>query len=267
MQELFYFYHIPKTAGYSITNFLKYHKRVLKVRSTDPMHEWFDGDFSKYDGICGHLNFRASQYYSSDIYYLKEFTLLRNPLERTLSHINYDYAGYIKDLETGFETNEKRSKRYKDLQENYFNYFNKRKDLRLEAFLECDLFKKKYSNRQTYYLSSNKELNYVLFDSNNFLPDNESLTIAKKRLDNMEFVGVTERIDDFLSLLCKELNLLENNWTIPYKNVIPHKKWDMKDLSNDCINKIKMMNQLDYELYSYTKSKFDEKMCQYKKGN
>ena len=83
---MYYFLHIPKTAGTSFTNFLDsyfpperiYGPKLWCQLLEDPRHI----DWSKYDLIRGHFGYGMHRYLPKDTSIV---TLLRNPVERTIS--------------------------------------------------------------------------------------------------------------------------------------------------------------------------------------
>jgi len=243
--NILYFLHIPKTAGTTFTFNLDsyydvqniYPERVLSGFLKNP-----PSNFLSLKLIRGHFGYKISKFLEKPPLFL---TFLRNPIERTLSffdHIKLD--PYTNNwVNQNFILNET-----------------------ISDLLVDETKSKIFTNNQTRHIAN--DLDYTkLNDSNNFLleeheqfvnpklTDEQLITLAKKRLSEFAFVGLTEKTNESLLLFCYTFNLqpLGNFWNL----MVAPKRTHINDFNYDTINQIKKLNNLDFELYEFAKKIFD----------
>ena len=246
-----YFLHIPKTAGSSIIGILD---NYFSLDSILPEEVWnhllknLPTDFSKYGLIRGHFGYGLHRLLPTKPVYM---TMLRNPLERTISFYHHITVDPI--------TN---------------NWIRLSKVEDLSTLLDDQKINLIFKNPQTRYLaldldvismakSMDKErLGEFFYESTQeFLSpgitDEELLTIAKRRLSEVQFFGLTERFEESLLLMCFIFG-----WNPPHKiwkqMVLPSRP-QTRDFSESVIKKINEITQLDKELYQYAEKIFEER--------
>ena len=81
------------------------------------------------------------------------------------------------------------------------------------------------------------------------------LETAKKHLRRMPVVGLSERFDETVILLKRNLG-----WKLPFyiKANVTENRPRREDISKDTIAAIERYNELDFELYKYTRELFEE---------
>lgn len=255
------FTHIPKTGGVSFINLIKRQFKSNEILLWWPTKNYpIDAAENLFSAlpretklIQDHIPFGIHSYLPLPATYI---TFLREPIKRTISDYNFWYwinhrnrkINHIHDLEYFCEMTG----------DNLMTRFISGLDL-----------------QHVYKLGGLNNFRLKRVTENAILPDYcqqcppEMLEIAKKNLKNhFSFIGITERFDESLVLLKR--NLAWKNIYYYKKNVapyfkrnviIPKKKLD-KTISDNTLNYIKKQNQLDIELYKYVLSLFEEQIFQ-----
>lgn len=244
-----YFFHIPKTAGTTLISFLdtKFSPaEVCKPQLWSKLLSENKSDLTGYRLFRGHFYGYLRKYLGMPLH---EFTFLRNPIERALSH----YGHVIREPN---------------------HYFHERaKELgTLRAYMEDDLMGRTVSNFQARSLvldldpahiaadmdpesMKNLELELCLETALPDMTDRDLLEEAKERLDQFDFVGITECFDHSLFFLCRSMG-----WSAPYEanpyNINPERpkssQIDWRDMG-----RLVEMNWVDLELYEYALDLFE----------
>src|SRR4026208_439750 len=84
--EVLCFLHIPKTAGLSLTDFIKSQFAPFESNSTTDLSDFIktpQEEIAKYKFIAGHFPYNVSNFVQRKLVYI---TVLRDPVERTVSH-------------------------------------------------------------------------------------------------------------------------------------------------------------------------------------
>ncbi len=231
------FLHIPKAAGTTFKSILKrkYKKRQI-INFTGKSDEKINyRDFlslsteekDNYFAITGHMPFGVHKHINSDFKYI---TFLRDPVKRVISLFYFI----------------KRNKNHK------LHSILNEKNYSLEEFLDSHI-SIEVDNHQTRLLSGDVNLPFGQCSV-------EQLNKAKKNIkDYFTLAGISERFDESLLLIAKDLN-----WRKVYyanKNQSVGAKVRTK-LSDDVIEKIKYYNAFDIELYKYALELLDTKLEQ-----
>ncbi len=231
------FLHIPKAGGTTLHRIIErnYRKNVIfsiraydidSIRkSIDELKNLPEMQRARLKVLRGHMPFGLHEHLPQPSTYI---TMLRNPVDRVLSH--YYYARQRPD--------------------HYLHDEARRMNLRDYV---CSGISAELENGQVRLLSGVKEVDGI----NGSEPcSTETLEIAKRNLrEHFAVVGITERFDEFLILLKRELGF-RNVFYIPL-NITR----DKKDTPNDT-SFIAEHNKLDMELYRYACKMFDEFVCQ-----
>jgi len=242
--DIFYFLHIPKTAGTSFihaTNKFFYPYQILPESLWVKLLQLMPKDFTKFRLIRGHFGYGLYRILPKKPIYL---TMLRDPLERTLSwhgHLQKQLEprdSLLKKLnesETLFEVLED-----PEINGSYINFQVRHIGLDLDIINETKNFSTKEKSRFFFNLSH--------LMTKPTISDKEIFNDAIKHLSDFEFIGLTEKFEESMMLLCYTFGWkpLVSSFT---KN-ISSKRMAKEELSSKVIDKILDCNKFDIELYN-----------------
>lgn len=228
------FFHIPKTAGTTISSIIRplYSKEECYICSSDNRtHLQGNIDFAnlddeqkrKYKYISGHLELFLLHNIPQDYIAI---TFLRNPVERIISLYYFILKTETHHLHTRLNES----------------------NISLKEFV-LGGFWEEVDNGMTRRLSGIGSL--VPYGKCN----NDMLILAKNNLLGFDFIGIQERFDEFLFLMSKILEL--KNILYTSKNV-GHKSKKYHDIDKDTIMAITKYNLYDIELYNFARLKYKE---------
>jgi len=245
--DILYFLHVPKTAGltliYILNNFFDY-SSILIEHSWDQLLPKLPKDFSKYRFVRGHFGYGFHRQFSKKPIYI---TMLRDPVEHTISSL--EMVLRLSKLRSQYSISEEmnftqmvESRLVRNLQTLFLAV-----DVNmLERIKSIDL-----KNYEEFTLGHLRE--YVQPN----ISDKELIEIAKKHLSEFAFVGLTERFDESLLLLCYTFDWIPIRSRI--KINVTKKRLRQKDLPKKSIDLIREKINLDAELYNYGKQVFEER--------
>ncbi|WP_413171246.1 sulfotransferase family 2 domain-containing protein [Anabaena azotica] len=231
-EQIIIFLHIPKAGGTTINGIInqQYRKnctfRFDGIENRYKLAELEQYQRSKLKLIRGHFAFGLHEFLSCPAKY---FTLLRNPVSRTISHYNYLCRS------SSLPNHEKV------------------KEMSLKNYILSDL-------------SNNNLQTKMLFGLSNVpaYSDEEILTTVKQNLENQfSVVGLVERFDETLFFLKQAFN-----WRVPLyiqQNITPQHQHIQNNVDNNIIDIIKEKNSLDLELYEYAQKQFEHQIAESKK--
>ena len=253
--DLIVFSHIPKTAGSTINEIIEanydsesifsfYGRKQLENTS---IKNWIDdfnrqsklsGDRSNSKVLRGHFGLGIHEFL--DIDSCTYISVLRNPIERVISHYYY------------FARPESESKMITD-------------DTTLESFLKA----KKFiiaDNYQTRFLSGlgwqrgsyGNDIYHRKYQLNYGSCTEEMLEVAKKNLDKYVLFGLQSRFTDSLNLFKDVLNWKKVNFNTQ-KNV-NQRKPKRETIDRETLRTIEEENKFDMELYRYAEEIFDSQV-------
>jgi Sulfotransferase family len=246
MNSPIYYLHIPKTGGSSFISFLDSQFDSDEICPAQLLPELFQiplADMSHYKLFRGHLWYGLNSYVKQGLSYL---TMLRDPVQRTISwysHVKRDENAYrhqrvvdedwsLLDFVTDSETN--------------WDMINAQ-----TLFLSIDLDYSKLSSDPIGYGRSTVRA-YA-----NASDDRELLNIAKKRLEECVFFGITERMQDSKHLLSYAMNFYPN-FSAPRLNISSNRPFD-HEISAETIHAINEITRLDQELYDWACKVFEDR--------
>jgi len=253
-EDVVCFLHIPRTSG---TTFIAILDSFFDHNSIYPKQLWHEllnegtKDFSKYKFFRGHFGYGIYHILDKKPLYL---TMLRNPVERLISAIEYR----IRDPDPRFILSNKFQGR------NILEILNNPNQ-------------KYFPNLQTYHIGLEPNLYSYIDpsdpDSINYLrfskvlrkeakkkSDDEIIKLAKNRLEEFPFVGIQEKMKESLFLLYYTFGWkpILTTWRLNISPKRPHSE----DLSPEIIDHLSKFSNLDFELHEYGKKLFEERFSQ-----
>jgi len=248
------FIHIPKTAGTSLSEWIKRHYNFNEVMYT-PTWEKFQystiRDLRSKRFIQGHFTANIIDYIPDSKNFHK-ITLLRNPIDRVIS--NFYHLKLTPDIPHDHPV--------------------KAKSFTIYDFLEHPVTNYLASNYQTLSLTKRNKINPAEFDMlinapfsyyNKIKKQIHTIDKAVDFINSFSVIGVYEKLDLFVKMLSKELGFFDQIISGEYRATIKS-----KIIPEDAIKKIEEKNQLDIELYNYVLKKIEnfteKKIASYKKS-
>ena len=243
-REPLFFMHIPKTAGTSMRRFLS---DQYGESQTCPASDWSElidlkQPIDSYPLIQGHFNISMRSFFPGR----KSLTLLRNPLDRTLSAL-----------------------RHLKRDPNFHPLYKQAKDMTIGEMLADSRIFAMHQNAQTAYLSARTKGADVVelmraglargerLDPGS-LEDEPDLELAKSNLRAFEFVGLCEKLPEFLPMLSQGMDF---HPVISFQkdNYAPDGLSNFHSLGADEIALLRQCNALDLELYNFAEQLIAER--------
>jgi hypothetical protein len=223
-QPVVVFLHVPKTAGQTLYAILarQYNQAATAMitDASDPLSPF--AEVSRRIPpvlVRGHILYGVHEKLGIDPVYI---TILREPVSRVVSTYRYIKRSSNHPLHAVVHD----------------------RSMSLSAFVESDIDREEVVNGQTRQLAGRLDVD----------PDNETLVIAKRNLQGLAVVGLTERFDESLILLKRRLH-----WKMPFyvsKNVAPQEILP-ESLPTDVRTLLEQRNRLDLELYRFATELFE----------
>jgi hypothetical protein len=232
------FVHIPKTAG---TSFTRYLEQSLAAPSL--VAKPFFGDISAIDIDNPDLRLFAGHFFYSQIFPLKTtalyLTFLRDPLARVISHYNswHNPNNLTQTWIDAISPDELAAVRFTQAAS-------------LEEFILSDnaYIEGQMQNVQTLYLCDDP-----------WSPD--MLESAKRNLsERMYYFGIVERFEASIALFRRRFGN-----TVPYAVPLAHENRSRQDtvrLSARALNRVRKLNEKDYDLYDFAVRRFEELLAE-----
>ena len=235
------FLHIPKAAGSTLHRIIERQYKLSAIftidgsraqKSIDEFKSLPEAQRKKIKVLKGHMMFGLHEFLPQPSTYI---TILRDPVDRIISH--YYYA-----LQCG-------PKHY------LYNAITSQ-HMSLKDFI-CSGISSELNNGQTRLLSGVEGVGTITGFGQR---STEILERAKKNLrEHFVVVGLSNKFDETLILLKRAFGW--KNLCYIKKNVTRNRP-RREDISKDTLNLIEKYNELDIELFKYTKERFEELISQ-----
>ena len=252
MSESYYFLHIPKAAG--TTFCFSVLPKFFDYTEICPAHDYPEvlpmppAELSKFRLFRGHFYYFFHRLLPVKPTYL---TFLRDPVERTLSlydHIYRDTRHFQHDAVLSLKDGLRDAVNSPELLPPNFQV----------TALACDLDPfKTMAEARAAHPAGLDEYSVIYGEMTKRLPTRDELAIACRRLEEMEFVGITERFDESVELLCRTFG-----WTVPpYESLnIAPVRTRRESVAPDVLEALVQAHQLDFELYEFAKRLFSRRI-------
>ena len=231
-----FFLHIPKTGGISFRTLLENHfpqAEVCPAQMPEELRAIPSADLVNYRLFRGHFAYSLHELLPTMPHYL---TFLRNPIERTISHFRHVQREAVSPIHI---------------------YVHKFK-MDIRDFVAAGLTAEESKNIQTRFIGSTA----MNWEAIKFFQDYGGVELARTRLNEFAFVGLTERFAESLHLLAYTFD-----WRpitqFQALNTAP-KKSQRSEFSPAEINAVAQANAEDVSLYEHAENLFIERyqaMC------
>lgn len=214
---MYVFFHIPKTAGVSVREFVAYNmeaSRILVLEGSNDLAFISDDHLNSYDLISGHVGTRLLQRLRGRPITI---TFLRDPVGRVISQYQQFCALGVQEV---------RGRTLEDV-------MTDRGSPMIESL---------FRNTQCWALAGDHWVT-----NRPLVTEEEAFEVAKANLETMDYVGVVESIDE-----CAEAMATKFGWRvrqIEHKNASPLSQYF--DLDDGTLGLIREQNSLDIDLYEY----------------
>ena len=183
-------------------------------------------EFDRYQCVSGHLFYHPQ----TDLSDLWSLTVLRNPLDRILSHLVFSRYDIVP---TGDDFNQRT------------------RALSIEAYIASE-------DPEVVRTISNVMVGHfapLAWNGVDELTPERSLDLARAALERFDLVGLTERMDETADVLCCVLGF-EPLREVPRMNA-SSRRIALQDLPVDARTRLKRLNELDIELYAHARKLYD----------
>lgn len=240
MSQKYFYLHIPKTAGTTFNDFLE---RAFGAKETIFHIESKIDKIHNQRVIAGHLQLPKAEKLIDEFENYIQLTVLREPLKQLSSHLRY-----VKKL--GEPSEKKRLAGHTESIKRIVAFlqgidFSKVEDLKVMI---------EWLEKENYILFHNCQTHYLL--GSRFHVNQTQVDFAIKKLQAMKYVGITERLNDFMYLLGNEFE---------FTNTIGNKKLNVTtenyglDIQNS--NIVEVLEPLicyDKIIYEEAKKRFEK---------
>ena len=245
-----YFLHIPKTAGTTFRIALENHFHIERICPAYELHDvsrYSDEELRQFDLFRGHLGFNLVNYLPFEVNVL---TLLRNPLERAVSHFEYicrdpghhrhkeirerglDLLGYLRDPSLSVEIRNTQTRQLSHIAD---------RNLLIELLEGA-------KSQRSFAMAWRKS-------TSTLPPEDEMLDLALERLESFVLVGLSERLEEALQLLAW---LFHDRPPVQLQSLnVNAERTPLDDLAPAVIDALHEATALDQMLYARAEQIFD----------
>ena len=245
MDNGIYYLHIQKTGGTSFISFLDSHFAPESICPAQLLPELFQSppeDMSHFSLYRGHLWYGLNSYLHRN---LNCITLLRDPVQRTVS-----YYSHVKRDENSY--------RHREVVDGNWSILD---------FVRDQQTNWDTTNSQTLFLTVDLDYSKLAADPVGYgqavvkryaarREDRALLDLAKKRLEQFMFVGITERMQESIELFSWQMGW-DPGTPAPSLNISSNRPSE-DELTLEAREAIMAINPLDQELYAWARQRFEE---------
>ena len=268
IDDVLFFLHIPKTAGLSLISLLDAQYPLNQIfpfhsASTPEVFQNFSPEeFAQYRLVRGHYRFGSQdrEVYRNISQTPVIITVLRDPISRTVSAYNHIRKRKMITVLPGRIEIKEASSALQD----FGRFLMKKQDfgeevsrLSLEEYVCHPQFQDRVVNRQTRMIVGAVKGLPLDKKNSSSLSQEAMLTLAKERLEQFAFVGVTEMFRESLQLLTYTFGW-EPVFNIPELNTGLQTN-PFEGIPESTLEEIRKRTKLDAELHSYAKDLFTQR--------
>jgi hypothetical protein len=252
MPKPYYFLHIPKTAGTTFSAAVL--QKLFDLAEICLSYDYPEilpippAELAKFRLFRGHFYYFFHRLLPAKPVYL---TFLRDPIERTLSlydHICRDPAHFQHNAMRSLKDGLRDAVRSPELLPPNFQV----------TALACDLDPvRTMAEARAAHPGGLNEYSVIYGEMTKRPPTRDDLAIACQRLEEIEFVGIVERFDESVKLLCSTFG-----WKVPeYESMnIAPTRTRREGIAPDILEALMRAHELDFELYEFAKSLFSRRV-------
>lgn len=259
-RDQIYFLHIPKTAGTSFRKVIEAQFSPEEICPCTVMQELAEmvrrdtKQLASYSLIAGHMGYTVVSFLPTPP---RVITMLRDPIARTISRFNYMKQHVQGSIRAPW---------------NHARFLDP--DVSIDDFLAFEPTRRLITNFQVRNLAQDFDLTktYTDFDGKAIAPkmnklfaytstgmsDEDLLSKAKQRLASCEFVGITERFEESVVLLCRTFGW-ESIMGIPFLNAASQSAGLDCSLSEQTRADLQACTSLDTALYEFANELFEQR--------
>jgi hypothetical protein len=243
----YYFLHIPKTGGASLNHILRQNFAASKMLSlkggnrketVEYLKNLSEKKRKKIKIVYGymHFPFGIHKLINSKGENFKYFSIMRNPIQRVISH--YEYA--------------KRSPAH--------YLFHKIKNENISLYDYVNEICHEVSNGQAIQISGLFMNNFYEFDENQYINEFNETELYNKAVSNIEkhfcFFGIMEDFNKTIELMQKYLKLRKLLCHYKIRNTSKKNHNEFYKIPDKVMELIQNKNKVDIKLYNYCKKRF-----------
>lgn len=251
-----FFLHIPKTAGTSFTTIFD---QYFHPDEMCPHYEWWElfahplDELAQYRYIAGHFGYNVTMLLPQ---MPTVFTFLRDPIERVLSHLNY-LKNATEDDYWAARINDRDNFRKFIMAENPRPMVNNMQTRFIAGPQTPVKAAKRLDPQPPDDVMADIKARVAQHPPQEQGTGEEMLALAKERLRECAFVGLTERFNESMHLLAYTLGWQPITQQTRRRKASNRLQWD--DLDADLQERLLDLNALDIALYEYAQELFDER--------
>ena len=226
------FVHIPRTVG------LRFHMNVInwfgdEVIDRSKVSDWLSYPYPA-RFVTLHANWGFHKKLTPD--WENYFTVLKDPVDRVINHYRFLTEGMERPAYSLAEFSE-------------LEYISN-----MQSRMLAGQYNYRTQNGEVIYHPQVKNMlaNKALHNITEPLPD---LELAKIRLEKFKLVGFSYKLTDFIQRLA---DIFEEEY-VSHEPDGCERKIDTSDIDPSVIERIKIANQVDIDLYNWARSKFDNR--------